>query len=284
MSRSNLSYLKNVFLAAVGIPCGVLTGLTGLSCAPILLPLLTWLIGANGAPLGGIVLATISFTAWSGLLAFGQLGHVSWFDGFMLLLGTFLGAFIAARSILYAPKFFVRARKVWSIIPLLFALLMVVQSLGIVPKSALHSFVLPHAEGILVLLWSLVIGAFVGFIGQVGELGSLLIIPMLLYILGWTILQAEGTALFVLVLASLPAAVVHALRGSMNTRAALSISIGAACGALYGSHNAVYHVQTDALMLLCGGTLAVFSLLALFQRLPVTLSEGAEPLAEESTD
>jgi|GEM_PF-1810970 uncharacterized membrane protein YfcA len=281
MARPDLSYLKNLTLAIVGIPCGVLTGVTGLSAAPILQPTLKWLIGLDGAPLAGVVLVMVSFTAWSGLFSFGQAGHVQWLNGFLVTMGTFFGAALAGNAIKKSPSFFVKMRHFWSLIPLALAMLMIAQATGIVDPAYFARPLLPTMGYFLPLFWSLLIGIAVGFIGIVGELGSMLTVPLLLYLLGRSIWEAEGTALYVLVLASLPTALIHALSKTLNSKAAIFLSIGGLLGALYGSHIAVsaaVPVHPNFLIFLCGAVLAAFSLGSLFQKpLPILPADTNDP-------
>jgi hypothetical protein len=77
MSRPNLSYLKNIILAIFGIPCGILTGLTGISNTYFASPMLSKMIGASGARLIGSTLAIATFSALTGLLAYGQMHAVN---------------------------------------------------------------------------------------------------------------------------------------------------------------------------------------------------------------
>jgi uncharacterized membrane protein YfcA len=278
MSRPNLSYLKNLILAVVGIPCGVLTGVTGLSAAPILQPTLRYLLGLKSESLSGLVLVMVSFTAWSGLLSFGQTGHVQWFNGLMVTLGTFGGAALATKAVLKNPTVFVKARPFWTFLPLFFALMMIAQSTGVIKLSFPAVGLLPSNGPVLPLIFSYLIGVIVGFVGLVGELGSLLTIPLLVYLLGRSITAAEGTALFVLVLASLPTALIHALRRTVDMNTALAMSIGGVLGALFGSHLAASSIKAlpDAtLLFLCGFALTVFSLMSLFQK--PTVDESAKP-------
>jgi uncharacterized membrane protein YfcA len=51
---------------------GGLTGLTGISCAVLLLPLLAWLIALKGLPLSGTTLTVMTFASISEMLAYGQ--------------------------------------------------------------------------------------------------------------------------------------------------------------------------------------------------------------------
>jgi len=272
MARPDLSYLKNLTLALFGIPCGVLTGLTGLSPAPIVQPSLRWLIGLSGPPLNGVVLVLVSFAAWTGLLTFGQTGHVQWLNGFLVTVGTFAGAAFAGAAIKRLPVLFAKARPLWTFIPLALALLMIAQAAGLVNPKLTVGPLLSSQGHFLPLLWSLLIGVAVGFIGAAGDIGSMLTVPLLIYLLGQSIWEAEGTALYVLVLASLPSALIHALGRTLNTKSALFLSGGGILGALYGSRFAVdtsYAIRPETLMFFCGSVLAIYSLMSLFQK-PIT--------------
>ena len=276
MSRPNLSYLKNLILAVVGLPCGVITGVTGLSCAPALQPALRWLIGIQGSSLNGVILVMVSFVSWTGLLSFSQSGDIQWANGFCITIGTFGGTVLVGKLIQRSPIYFVRARAAWSFIPLACALLMISVSTGHIARDIPAEPLLPTTGRLLPLLWSLAIGVGVGFIGYAGELGSILVNPALYFLLGRSILQSEGTALYILVLASLPAALVHAIRRTLNTDAAFALSIGGVFGSLFGAHLAVKELPDSTTTFVCGGTLALFSLISLFQRPEVSQDRNNE--------
>jgi uncharacterized membrane protein YfcA len=266
MTKSHLSYLKNLILAVFGIPCGVLVGVTGLSPAPLLQPALRFLLGLSGATLNGVVLVFVSFAAWSALVAFGQSGHVPWFSGLLLTIGTFAGAALAGKAVTRSTSVFVRLRPIWTFVLLSLSLMMIVQSFGIGGRSFPETSVLPDQGAVLPLVWSFSIGVVVGFVGLVGELGSMLTVPLLFYLLGRSIRASEGTGLYVLVLASLPTAMVHALRRALDVNAALALTIGGVLGALFGSHLAVDQLSEGVLLFLSGGALTIYSLINLFQR------------------
>jgi len=284
MARPNLSYLKYLLLAVFGVPCGILTGLTGLSCAPILQPSLRWLVGWKGPVLSGAVLLLVSFSALSGVFSFGQSGSLLVGSSVLIAIGSFLGASTAGATVRKNVEFFVKARSFWIVLPLVFSCLMVARSLGLIGHRA-NSELLPEYGPLLQLLWSIVIGFVVGFVGLVGDLGSLMTVPLLLLVLGRTIWQAEASALFVLLLASLPTALVHTLRRTVDFNGALALTGGGILGALFGSHEAVQldrQTSGSLLQFICGVTLAIFALLSLFQS-PVK-DETTSSKVRESSD
>jgi uncharacterized membrane protein YfcA len=268
MPQPNLSYLKNTMVAVAGIPAGVLTGVTGQSSAPFLQPFIDWLLGINGSSLNGVALAAVSFSSWSALLAFGQSGNVSWLSGAMILLGTLFGTTLAAISVRKSPSFFIRVRSLWSFLPLMLAIIMIVSVFEPGATTQLKVFVLPHSSAIITQFWCVIIGIAVGFVGQTGDLGSILIVPLLLMLLQDSLLLAEGTALFVLFLASFPAFLLHAFKGQIEPNAAMALSFGAVFGSLFGSHIVVTGMGTSQMIVLCGLTIAAISLSKLFQSPP----------------
>jgi uncharacterized membrane protein YfcA len=85
----------------------------------------------------------------------------------------------------------------------------------------------------LLLAIGMASGMLSGFVG-VG--GGLIIVPALVYFLGYTQLQAQGTSLAVLLLPVGFLAVMHYYKqGNVNTTAALLIGAGFILGALFGS-------------------------------------------------
>jgi uncharacterized membrane protein YfcA len=199
MARPDLSYLKTLILVVVGIPCGVLSGVTGQSASPILLPVVRWLLGMKGTMLAGVVLGAVAFCAWTGLLAYAQTSHVGWAMGVTFALGSFGGAAWAGQIAKAQPGLTPAARPVGAFIAVGLALFLAAQAYHAVPYrtlTPLPGLWLPPLGGLL-------LGIVIGFFGQAADLGSVLTAPGIYLVLGQTIRLAQGTALLVTVLAAL---------------------------------------------------------------------------------
>lgn len=264
MARPDLSYLKNLILVAVGIPCGVLTGVTGQSASPVFQPLVRWLLGLKGTILGGVVLGAVALSAWTGLFAYAQTRHVGWSLGVAYALGSLIGAAWGARLIKARAEIPAIARPIGALLTAGLALVISAEALGILPFHTLA----PLPGRWLPPLGGFALGALLGFFGQAAEIGSVLTVPGLVYLLGRPILEAQGTALLVTVLAALPVALLYLSQRLMDLRIALALSFGGFLGALFGSRLAVGQFSDTGLLLLQGLMLIGIGLSLLFQKAP----------------
>ncbi|HEY2004372.1 MAG TPA: sulfite exporter TauE/SafE family protein [Candidatus Saccharimonadia bacterium] len=100
--------------------------------------------------------------------------------------------------------------------------------------------------------------------GMIGIAGGILLIPVMIYILGFSQKMATGTMLAVMLPPiGLGAAYVYWRNGNVNLKAALFIALGFFIGGIIGA-NGSSHVSTSSLTRLLGLITAVVSVKMLF--------------------
>ncbi len=263
MARPDLSYLKNVLLFLLGLPLGLLTGLTAVSGSVFGVPAVRRLLGLRPARAIGVGLTLTFFAALAGILSYAQHGDVQ--IGLALLLFVFqtVGALGAERLLVKFPTL-ERLSLVWGILVTAGGLAMLAQGLGYL-HGPLPSFAISfHSLGFYLLAALLAIA--VGLVSRVFGLGGVLIVPAVIYGLGLSPHHAQGTALVVLALASLPGVLAHARRGDIEPQSATWLSSGAILGALTGALFAVTVFPDHALIVLFGLLLAVLGLMILWRK------------------
>ncbi|MDR3707631.1 MAG: sulfite exporter TauE/SafE family protein [Capsulimonadaceae bacterium] len=238
MARPNLSYLKNAVLAVVGVPCGVLTGLTGMTNSYLVAPLLHWLIGLRDTRLIGSALTIASFSSLTGILAYTQHRALDWPLTIGVAIGFLFGASLGQRIGAMSPSIIVTGRVIGAVAGVLLAALMIANAYGLVRFHVLagDAFASPWS-----LAWSIGLGAAAGLAGRLFDLAGLLIVPALYYIAGTTMLASQACAMAILLANSIPAALIYARRSLIEPRSAVWMSFGALFGALGGSQAAAMH-------------------------------------------
>ncbi len=267
MARPNLSYLKNSVLFVVGLPCGVLTGLTGMGASVLVQPLLRYLLGLRAPRLAATALVATSVAALGGLLSYVQRGHVHWALALLVLVGQTWGALLGQRAALRAPSL-VHVRWLWALLVVALGLAMAYEarhmglqthSLALLPLPSLGSY------GV-----ALIAAVLAGILSAWTGLGGALIVPVLLFAAGLSPLAAQGTAIVTLLLASLPGALVHGLRQEVEPQAGTWMGLGAVIGGLVGAFYAVSGALTAAQLVFVYGALLTLLGLSLVRRTPET--------------
>jgi len=246
MARPNLSYLKNMMLVVVGVPCGVLTGLTGMTNSFAVAPLLTWLTGLSGTRLIGSTLAVTSFSALTSILAYGQLKAIDAGLTVGVALGFLLGAAYAQRAGADRANVANVGRPVGVALAVLVALLMMANAHELIHVRALAA---PAFHSPLWFLSAAILGALAGIAGRVLDLAGFLIVPALYYVAGTSMIGAQGCAVTILLVSSIPAMLAYARRSLSDPRTSVWVSFGALFGALGGSRwSAIHYHDRDMLM------------------------------------
>jgi uncharacterized membrane protein YfcA len=274
MARPNLSYLKNLLLFLCGLPCGAFTGLTGMGTSVVVLPLQRYLLALRGPRAGATALAVTFFAAFTGLLSYAQNHDIRGGIAVVLALGQFWGAAWGQRVVASVPGL-TRLNVVWAVIVGVIGLTMSANALGFGPKGLpglnWSLFWLPDVG---IWYWGavLVTSVLVGLASRVVGLGGVLLVPAAIYLLHFTPQAAQGTALLVLALASLPSVLVYARRGEIELQSATWMSVGSVFGALLGAYWAVRILPTALLVLIYGVALMLIGLSLLWRR-PIAVSE-----------
>lgn len=264
MARPDLSYLKNLILFLVGLPCGGLTGLTGMGSSVASVPLLRFLLALRGARNAGTALAVTLFAAAGALLSYAQHGFVHWGLGALLAVGQFAGAVQGQRLLDRAPSL-ARRGLLWAILVIVVGLLMAANALGVDGWKGSPAPPGPM-RGVLGGVAAFLVAFVVGAVSRVIETGGVLLVPAAIYALGLTPHAAQGTALVVLILAALPGMLIHARRGDVPAQPAAWVSLGGVFGALVGAYYAAAPVLTDRVLLLVYGGVLTFVGLSMLWR------------------
>lgn len=266
MARPNLSYLKNLLLFLFGVPLGLLTGLTGTAASVFAVPGVRSLLGLHTARAIGTSLVVTFFAALASLLSFAQHDFLRGWLALALLVGLSVGKVLGQR-VGRVPAL----NWLWGTLLAAGGLAMIAQGLGFLPPITGHpllTIIAPHTFLFLVfaLLLTLVLGAISHWMG----LGAELLVPLEVYVLGQSPHLAIGTAILVLVLASLPGVLLLLSRRQIEPQSATWLSFGGLLGGLAGAVWAV-SLPNNFLVVLFGLLLAVLGVLRLWKREEVTI-------------
>lgn len=252
-----------MILFLFGLPLGVLSGLTAVAGSVFAVPAVRSLLGLRPARAVGVGLAVTFFAALASILSYAQHGFV--FAWLALLLAVFqvLGAAWGERLAARLPALD-RLPWLWGTVIVLGALAMLAQGLGLLGPHA------PWRAGFAHPAWfypaAALVAVLVGLISRVLGLGGVLMVPAAIYALGMPPHAAQGTALVVLALASLPGMLIHARRGDVEVHAATWLSAGAVFGGLSGALWAVTSLTDRSAVVLFGAVLLVSGLMVLWRR------------------
>lgn len=263
MARPNLSYLKNLILFLFGLPLGMLTGLTAIAGSVFAVPAVRSLLGLRPARAVGVGLAVTFFAAFASLLSYAQHGFVLGWLALLLAVCQVVGAAWGGRMAARLP--------VLDRLPWLWGALVVAGGLGMLAQGMgqFGSHVPWHAD-FAHRPWlypeAALIAVAVGVVSRVLGLGGVLMVPAAIYGLGMPPHAAQGTALVVLALASLPGTLIHARRGDVEPQAATWLSAGAVFGGLSGALWAVTTLTDRGAVLLFGLMLVISGLMLLWRK------------------
>ena len=257
MARPNLSYLKNLVLALVGIPCGFLTGLSGIGSSTLVGTLVRYLLGLRDRRANGAALLTTLASTIGCLIAYSQHNALQWLLAIIMLVGQIFGAAFGQRlktGVVNLP--FLRP-----------ALSVLVIALGIyMMATRTHHPVLMSLVGYKLMLSGFGVGVMIGMISGILEIGGVLTVPASLYLLGLPIMTSQGLSVLVLLFASLPAAVAYISSDAVEARSASWIPFGAIFGALSGAYYATSQIRSGTLIDIDGLIITLFGLYHLLNR------------------
>lgn len=248
MARPNLSYLKSTVLFVVGLPCGALTGLTGMGASVIVQPLLRYLLGLRVPRLTATALVVTFVAALGSVLSYAQRGHVQWITALLVLVGQTLGALLGQRLAVRVPGL-LRVSWLWGLLVVALGLLMC--------YFARHMGAHLVPGTLYPITLTLTAAAVAGVLSAWTGLGGALIVPVLLFAAGLSPLAAQGTAIVTLLLASLPGALAHGARGEVEPQAGTGMGLGALLGGLVGAYWAVSGLLSGPQLVFLYGALLI---------------------------
>ena len=256
MARPNLSYLKNLILVLVGIPCGFLTGLSGIGNTSVVSAGVGFLLGVRDSRNSGAALLTTVASVLACLIAYSQHNACPWILALLVTIGQIIGASFGQILKGTSPAVVLR--------PILAIAIMALGLYMMVSRTHVHSML--FVDGWRLLLCGLGVGIFTGFVTGILESGGLLTVPAALYLLGLPILKAQGLSILVLLLASLPAALAYLGVKAVEVRSASWVPFGALFGALAGAYYATSRFAPSALIDFDGLIITLIALYHLLNR------------------
>ncbi len=263
MARPNLSYLKNLILFLFGLPLGLLTGLTAIAGSVFAVPVVRSLLGLRPARAVGVGLAVTFSAALASILSYAQHGFVLGWLALLLAVFQVVGAAWGERAAARLPVLD-RLPWLWGTLVIAGGVGMLAQGLG---QFGRH---VPWHTDFLHRPWfypeAALVAVAVGLVSRLLGLGGVLMVPAAIYGLGMPPHAAQGTALVVLALASLPGMLIHARRGDVEPQAATWLSAGAVFGGLSGAFWAVTTLNDRGAILLFGLMLVISGLMLLWRR------------------
>lgn len=255
-----------MMLFLFGLPCGMLAGLTGIAAGVVAQPLLRFLLGLRGSRLVGSALAVTFFAALSAVLSYSQHRFIDWGYAVYFVIGQTVGAVVAQRFVKRFPQVS-GLNWLWASVVVAIGLAMCVQGAGGYQLWRHH---LVHLEDGLgeAILYMTVVPVLTGFASGVMRLGGVLTVPAAMYALGAAAPVAQGIAIVVLLIASLPAVLAHGARRDLEPASATWMSLGAIFGGLVGAFYAVSPGLTWAHLTLIYGIALMLIGLSLLWRTP----------------
>ena len=253
-----------MILFLFGLPLGLLTGLTAIAGSVFTVPAVRSLLGLRPARVIGVGLAVTFFAALASILSYAQHGFVYAWLALLLAVCQVTGAAWGERMAARLPVLD-RLSWLWGAVVVAGGLGMLAQGLGMLGTHALwHTDFARRAWFYPV---AAILAVVVGVVSRVLGLGGVLMVPAAIYVLGMPPHAAQGTALVVLALASLPGMLIHARRGDVEPQAATWLSVGAVFGGLSGALWAVTALTDRSSVILFGVVLLVSGLMMLISGL-----------------
>lgn len=209
---------------AVGLACGVLSGLFGIGGGTIIVPALIWL-GLNQRQAAATSLAVIVPTSLAGVVSYAMEGNVDWASAVLLALGVVVGSQIGSLLLSRLPE--AMLRWIW----VAFLMCVIVQQLTFTPLRD-GRIVLHPLSGLSLI----VLGVFVGTMsGILGVGGGAIMMPALSLLFGAGDLLARGTSLLVMVPGAISGSITNWKRGLVQLGRVLTIGVCAAITAPLGT-------------------------------------------------
>ena len=245
------------------MPLGIVTGLTAIAGSVFAVPVVRSLLGLRPVRAVGVGLAVTFFAALASLVSYVQHGFVLGWLALLLAVFQVVGAAWGERVAARLPVLD-RLPWLWGMIIILGGAGMLAHGLGklggLVPwrvDFGGYRWLYPEAA---------LIAVGVGLVSRLLGLGGALMVPAAIYGLGMPPHIAQGTALVVLALASLPGMLIHGRHGDLEVQAATWLSSGAVFGGLAGALWAVTTLSDQGTVTLFGLMLMILGVMLLWRR------------------
>ena len=256
----------NLILAFCGFTVGTWSSLTGMGPAPILSPLLAWLIGLRDRRLSSVILLATMTISLLGLLAYVQTHAVSFPAAVIVAVSSILGALIGALPALNPLRESRAAIAFWACVALATGCWLMYAAAPIAgPSTRNFLTTLPLFHNTW-LTW-FVSGLTAGLIGRLSNLAGAATVPVLLLFADTTPVVAQATSLAVLAIVSIVPAANYLSSNEAPPSPTLWTTFGGALGALTGARAAVA-IAPPVLVLIYGAGLFLLGFYRLFQAWP----------------
>jgi len=254
--------------ALIGLTCGFVTSLVGVSTSLFLVPVMVFLLGWSQRTAQGTALA-VSLPPVSILAAldYYRHGEVHLKAALIMALGIFLGGYLGGKLAMKIPQHILRL--LFGALLLLISLKMLLLSgQEMVSPQMLHDLRL-H-EYLTLFFLAYLVGIFSGMVG-IG--GAIILQPVLIYLMAWPEKLADGTMVAMLLPpVSLLAVINYYKAGQVKVSTAAVIAVLVIFGAYLGSM-ASNHLPAEVLS-------KIFAVLALL--VAIKMLWGRKPKPEKS--
>jgi len=214
MKRTPRTY---VWLIAIGLVAGLLSGLFGVGGGILIVPALVFLLKFDQRLAAGTSLGAIVPTSIVGVISYAASGSVEWMAALYLALGAIVGAQIGSWLLHKIPKLVLQ----WAFIA--FLVVVIVQLFLVVPaRDAVIDYTVWSSIGLVVL--GLVTGILSGLLG-IG--GGVVVVPLLIVLFGASDLAAKGTSLLMMIPTGISGSIGNLRRGNIDLVAAGVVGLAA---------------------------------------------------------
>lgn len=214
-----------LWLVAIGLVAGFLSGLFGVGGGVLLVPALMALLRFDIRRAAGTSLAAIVPTTIVGVIAYVLTDAVDWIAAALLAAGAIVGAQLGSHLLSRLPKTALR----WGFIVFI---AVVIGSLFLVIPS--REATIELTAGVIVGIIAL--GLFTGILsGLLGIGGGAVVVPMLILLFGASDLVAKGTSLAMMIPTALSGTFANVRRRNVDLSAAIVIGVSAGVTTAFGA-------------------------------------------------
>lgn len=213
---------------AIGLVAGIFSALLGVGGGLLMVPAMVYMLRIRQHRAHGTSLAVILPTAIAGVAQYSAHGHVNWPVAMLLAIGGVLGA-------MFGAKWAVRMRapalkRAFGLFVIATGMVMIATPGGFGKHRALLDG--DSAAGAILL-----VGLAAGIVsGLLGVGGGIIMVPAIVFLLGYSQHLAQGISLAVIIPVALCGAFIHYRKGNVITTLVLPLAIGATLGAYVTAH------------------------------------------------
>lgn len=230
--------LEIIGLILIGFGVGTYASLVGVGGGIALVPVLLLLYQQDPQSATGISLAVIFFNAVSASVAYGRKNRINYRTGLYIAAGAIPGAVLGASVVAHIPRnIFSGVFGIFLVTLATFILLQPEKRWNKVPnqnnRNTGKEEVLPQHRG-----WGFFLGLIIGFVASLlGIGGGVIYVPVLMYLLQFTVHGAVATSLFIIAIMAFGGAMTHLLRGVYTGFFHLIalLALGSILGAQFGA-------------------------------------------------